>query len=614
MPLSANTQIIKKRVDKLVSRMTLAQKIGQMTQVERSTCSPEQVRKYHIGSVLSGAGSFPPENTPLAWLNMNEAYWQASMNTNQDQVAIPIIYGVDAIHGHNNVKGATIFPHNIGLGAANDPELVKRIARITAREMLATGVDWTFAPNLAIAQDNRWGRTYESFAETPAIVSAYADKMIDGLQGGFDTNTPNVIACVKHWIGDGGTNHGIDHGNTKLSLEALKETHIAPYHQAINAGVLTVMASFSSWNGDKCHGSHFLLTRLLKEQLKFHGFVVSDMHGIDFLSNDFYSAVALGVNAGIDMFMVPQCWQEFIQHLHEHIELGTISMSRINDAVGRIISVKITSGLFDAPSPLNRPWSNDKNFGSIQHRKVAREAVRKSMVLLKNSNHCLPVCKNARILVAGKNADNIGHQCGGFTVEWQGTSGNSSIIGGQSIWDGIKAVASNAQLHTKTDCELFTKKQLKKQFDLAVLVIGERPYAEGLGDIRDNDKIIVEAGSQIDGQINMQTPYGNSLKLEKLHPEDIAMVRKISSTGIPIVCILISGRPLIIDKELEISDAFIAGWLPGSEGSGVADVLFGDYNFQGKLSFTWDQQNLLQEPANHNQRKILFPYGYGLRI
>ncbi len=602
-----NDPTLKAKVELLLSKMTLEQKIGQMTQVERMTCTPEQVKEFHIGSVLSGAGSLPENNLPEDWVKMNDAFWSASMFEDEYHLAIPILYGVDAIHGHNNVKGATIFPHNIGLGAANDPDLIGKVAQVTAREVLATGIDWTFSPNLSVAKDNRWGRTYESFSEVPSISSAYAPKIVQGLQKNLEANSESVVACIKHWVGDGGTRHGIDHGDTVLSREDLEKEHMRPYLQGLDAGALTIMASFSSWNGDKCHGSKMLLTDILKNELKFDGFIISDMHGIDFISDDFYSAVALGVNAGIDMFMMPQSWQQFIVHLYEHVELGSVSTDRINDAVRRILSVKIACGVFDAPRPLQRPWSNHSSFGSSQHREIAREAVRKSLVLLKNENDRLPLNKNLRVLVAGKNANNRGHQCGGFTIDWQGTSGNEVIQDGHSIWEGITIAAPNAFLSSD---ETISEKDLNST-DVAIVVIGEKPYAEGLGDIRDSDNIIVETGSQVEGQINLLEAYGSSLELTKLHPEDMSIIRQLSDKNIPIVTILISGRTLYIDKELENSKAFIAAWLPGSEGQGIADVIFGDYNFSGKLSFTWHSPSSLS--TNSKSSKELFPFGYGLK-
>lgn len=597
---------IQNRVNALLSTMTLEQKVGQMTQAERVTCSPEQAKQYHIGSILSSAGSCPGNNRPEDWVEMNDAYWAASTEKDHDHLGIPILYGLDAVHGNNNVNGATIFPHNIGLGAANDTHLIKKIAQITAKEVLASGVDWTFAPNLAVARDYHWGRCYESFSELPVINTQYAEKIVEGLQGKLSDNA--VMACAKHWVGDGGTHHGIDHGDTVLSFKELHTLYMPPFEAAIKAGVLSVMVSFSSWNGDKCHAHKFLLVDTLKEKMGFKGFVISDMQGIDYLADDIYLGVAKGVNAGIDMFMVPRSWQLFIDHLLSHVELGTVSIDRIDDAVTKILTAKFAFGLFDRPRPKDRKWSNHDSFGSHEHRKIARKAVRKSLVLLKNSDNILPLKKNTRILVAGKNADNLGHQCGGFTVNWQGVSGNEEIAGGTSIWQGIKQVAKEAQLCVNTDGLEVTP----DMYDVAVVVIGETPYAEGLGDVRDDDKFITEAGSQINGQVKVLPASGESLELNKLYPEDLQIIKNITDQGVPVIAILVSGRPLIIEQELSISSAFIAAWLPGSEGQGISDVLFGDYHFTGKLSFSWPQ---LSQPVVNNgdtDYNPLFPYGFGL--
>ena len=596
--------LVKKQVNALMSQMTLAQKIGQMIQAERLSCSPDDVKNYHLGSVMSGAGSLPENNDLENWLKTTDSYWQASMLKDDNHLAIPLLYGVDAIHGHNNLKGATIFPHNIGLGAADDTNLVKRIAEITRKEVLATGVDWVFAPNLAVAQNNQWGRFYESYSQAPELVNKYASNIINGLQG--ERHGEGVIACVKHWVGDGATSHGIDQGDASISWEELNKTHISPYISALKSGAMTVMASFNSWNGNKCHGNKYLLTDVLKKQLNFSGFILSDMNGIDYLGDDFYLSVAQGVNAGIDMFMLPDNWKQFIQHLLNHVELGTVPISRIDDAVSRILSVKLASGLFEAPTPSERTWANHYSFGSTEHRSVAREAVRKSLVLLKNQQNTLPLKKDARILVTGKNANNVGHQCGGFTIDWQGVSGNDEFQGATSIWQGITAVAPNAILKRDNDVSVISA----KDHDIAIVVVGEYPYAEGFGDIRNGDNLIIEAGSQINGQINISDPYGDSLELKKLHPEDYLQIKEISDKGIPVVVILISGRTLIINAELEKSTAFIAAWLPGSEGQGVSDMLFGDFNFQGKLSFSWPKTPCSEKKKSAT--KPLFPLGFGL--
>ncbi|MBN1449284.1 MAG: glycoside hydrolase family 3 protein [Bacteroidetes bacterium] len=597
-----NEQNIEEKVGALLARMDLGQKIGQMTQTERTAATPDDVRQWKLGSILSGGGSLPGDNTPADWVAMNDAYWAASMQVDRERPAIPILYGVDAIHGHNNVRGATVFPHNIGLGATDDPDLLQRIAEVTAREVLATGVEWTFAPTLAVARNDRWGRTYESYSEDPDTVASYAGHFITGLQQ--DLGTDSVIACAKHWVGDGGTTNGIDQGETLATLEELQRIHVTPYIPAIEAGVLTIMASYNSWNGNKCHGHRYLLTELLKKEMGFHGILVSDWNGIDQLADDYADAVATAVNAGIDMFMVPEKWKVFITTLRLLVESGRVSEARIDDAVRRILTVKYLYRLFDRPRPAERPWSNDTSFGSPEHRAVAREAVRKSLVLLKNDGGILPARKDVRILVAGKNADNRGHQCGGFTIQWQGTSGNEHVEGGTSIWEGIRAVAPNAVLSVDGSAVGTS------HFDLAFVVVGERPYAEGFGDIRSDGP--VAPGSSVERPDLQLTPYADTLELSAMHPEDFETIRRIAARGIPVVTILISGRPLVVNRELEVSAAFVAAWLPGSEGQGVADVLFGDWDFTGKLRFSWPRDAKDNWNWKDEHYAPLFPYGYGL--
>jgi beta-glucosidase len=577
-------------VEQLLSRMSLEQKVGQMLQPERMAITPDEVARHHIGSVLSGGGSAPGANQPADWIAMNDAYWAASMRDEPGRVPIPLLYGVDAVHGHGNVLGATIFPHNIGLGAARDPDLIERIAQVTAREVLATGVEWTFAPTLAVARHLCWGRTYESFSDDTSLVASYAAPFVRGMQG--DLGEDSVIACAKHWIGDGGTTDGRDQGDTVISEAELERVHMAPYLPALEAGVLTVMASFNSWNGVKCHGNRYLITEVLKERLGFSGFVVSDWDGVDYLSDDPAEALAMAVNAGIDMFMVSVKWRDYLDLLLQHVESGVVPMSRIDDAVRRILTVKHRYGLFDRPRPAERKWAQSSCLGAPAHRAVAREAVRKSLVLLQNEGDILPLSRTARILVAGKNADNRGHQCGGFTVAWQGTSGNQSVIGGTSIWEGIREVAPGAVLSEDGSAADASA------HDVAIVVIGETPYAEGMGDIRAPGP--VPAGSRPAGQPAPLSPYGQTLELRLLHPEDLAVIRAIEAKGIPVVAVLVSGRPLIIDTELQHTKAFVAAWLPGSEGQGVADVLFGDFPFTGVLSFNWPRLD------------TRWPAGYGL--
>ncbi|MCY3679275.1 MAG: endoglucanase [Gemmatimonadetes bacterium] len=602
------------RVDALVARMTLDQKIGQMTQPERIHVSPAEVKAFHIGSVLSGGGSCPGRSRPADWVAMNDAYWAASMEEDEDHLAIPLLYGVDAIHGNGNVRGATIFPHNIGLGAMRDPDLIERIGRVTSREVLAAGVEWTFAPTLAVSRDARWGRTYESYSEDPRIVAGYASRIVRGLQDGRMGVGPNgVVACAKHWVGDGGTEAGVDQGDTVVGEEDLRRLHIAPYRPALEAGVLTVMVSLSSWKGAKCHAHRYLIQDVLKGEMGFGGFVVSDWNGIDPLADDYSKAAAMAANAGIDMFMVPETWKSFISGLRTQVERGAVPIERIDDAVGRILRVKSAIGLFDRPRPWARRASNDVEFGSAEHREVAREAVRKSLVLLKNRRGILPLQRDARILVTGRNAHDRGRQCGGFTVEWQGVSGNDAIEGGTSIWEGIREVAPRAVL-----CEKGGADATREHFDAAIVVIGEKPYAEGLGDIREPAPVRAGAIQPAAGP-GVLEPYGDTLELATLHPEDLGTIRALAARDIPVVTVLISGRPLVVNAELSESSAFVAAWLPGSEGAGVADVLFGDCEFHGRLPVSWPADMPGDGDSRSNgtrgtRARALFPLGYGLRM
>ncbi|WP_310568925.1 glycoside hydrolase family 3 protein [Gemmatimonas sp.] len=591
-------EIVAERAESLLARMSLAQKLGQMIMSERMATTPDDVRDFHLGSVLSGGGSAPGANTVSDWVAMNDAYWAASMSEANGRLPIPLLYAVDAVHGHANVLGATVFPHNIGLGCARDPELVERTARVMAKEVLATGVDWTFAPTLAVAQNIHWGRTYESFSEDPALVASYAAGYVRGVQ--HDLGTDGVIACAKHWVGDGGTTAGNDQGDTAISQEALERTHMSPYYPALEAGLLTVMASFNSWNGDKCHGHRYLLTDVLKGRLGFDGLVVSDWDGVDYLHEDYGTAIGMAVNAGMDVFMVSLEWKRCLELLQQQVEAGIVPMSRIDDAVLRILSVKLRFGLFEKPRPAERAWSKSDSFGSAAHRDIAREAVRKSLVLLKNEHALLPLSRAARILVAGKSAHNRGHQCGGFTVAWQGETTNDAIVGGTSIWEGIQALAPMAAL------DVTGASADPAHHDVAIVVIGEKPYAEGMGDLRLGGR--VEKGSHNPAKPHNLAPYGKSIELAQLHPEDLALITAIASKGISVVTVFVGGRPLVVNAELDASQAFVAAWLPGSEGQGVADVLLGDYPFHGTLSFTWPQSTA----PSYKDEAPRFARGYGI--
>jgi beta-glucosidase len=450
-----------------------------------------------------------------------------------------------------------------------------------------------------VAQDIRWGRTYESYSERTDVVTSFVAAMVRGLQG--DRGQDSVMACAKHWIGDGGTRGGRDQGNTFVTEDELVRIHMAPYLPALEAGVLTVMASFNSWNGVKCHGNRYLLTDVLKGKLGFAGFVISDWDGTDYLSEDYGEAVGIAVNAGVDMLMVSIEWRKALAALKEMVANGTIPMARIDDAVRRILTVKAQYGLFERPRPAARHWSTRDCLGDPSHRAIAREAVRKSLVLLTHAGGVLPLRREAAILVAGRNADNRGHQCGGFTVEWQGVSGNDKIEGGTSVWEAIRAEAPAAEY------SLDGSAADASRHDVAVVVIGERPYAEGMGDLRPDPT--VNAGSNTGGRVSNLVPYGTSLELAQLHPEDLATIRRVTAQGIPCVVVMISGRPLITDLEMAESAAFVAAWLPGSEGGGVADVLFGDHDFTGTLPFRWPAGG-----GDATKPAARFPVGHGLRL
>ncbi|MYE80819.1 MAG: glycoside hydrolase family 3 protein [Gammaproteobacteria bacterium] len=576
-------------VDAWLARLSLRQKIGQMTMAERGSVTPEDVKRNALGAVLSGGGSHPGGNAPADWVRMNDAFWQAAVG-DEDSLGIPILFGCDAVHGNNNVAGATILPHNIGLGAAGNVELVAEAAGVTAREMLASGLDWNFAPVLAVVQDCRWGRTYESYGNDPRRAGRFGRRYVEALQG------EDIVACVKHWVGDGGTGHGIDQGETTLSWEELEATHVAPYYPAFEAGVMTVMVSFNSWNGEKCHGSRFLVTDVLKGRLGFKGLVVSDWDGIDFLHEEYATAVRLSVNAGLDMFMVPERWREFIDTLEAEVHGGGVSPARIDDAVRRILRTKLRSGVFDRPRPARRPGVEVACTGCDAHREVARRAVRRSLVLLKNAGNLLPLDPASRILVAGKSAHDLGHQCGGWTLSWQGEKGNDTIAG-TTVWQGIHALAPHARLSEDGgDAD-------PDRDDVAVVVVGETAYAEGFGDIRSGDEMLVEAGSAVDGLMNPLEPYARSQVLAEVHPEDVACIRRIAARGVPVVAVLISGRPLVVEEEMAASTAFVAAWLPGSEGLGVGEVLLGREDFAGRLPLPWPSA------AGNVPR---FPAGFGL--
>ncbi len=593
---------IESAVAKLVSQMTLAQKVGQMLQPELKSVTPEDVKQYHIGSILNGGGAFPDNNKYARiedWVAVADAFYYASMDTSEGGLAIPVMWGTDAVHGHNNVIGATLFPHNIGLGATHNPELVKQIAAATAREVAATGIDWVFAPTVATVRNDRWGRAYEGYSEDPEIIKAFAGKMIEGLQGeGGSENLlddTHVVATAKHFIGDGGTHNGIDRGDAAGSEKQLFDIHGQGYVSALAAGAQTVMASFNSWHGKKLHGHQYLLTDVLKGRMGFDGFVVGDWNGHSFVKDCSTTSCPAAINAGVDMLMAPDPdWKELYRNTIRQVEGGQIPLARVNDAVTRILRVKMRAGLFDRGAPSTRSLTNQKQVvGSPEHRALARAAVRESLVLLKNKNSLLPLDRNLKVLVSGDGADNIGKQSGGWTLSWQGTgNSNSDFPGATSIFAGIEdAVSAAGGTATLSEDGSFSEIP-----DVAIVVYGEDPYAEMQGDI---DTLEYQPGSH----------------------RDLQLLKKLKREGIPVVSVFLSGRPLWVNRELNASDAFVAAWLPGSEGAGIADVLFKDSegnvnaDFVGRLTFSWPNQPD-QAALNRNDDTYtpLFTYGYGLSV
>ncbi len=575
--------------------MTLAEKIGQMTQVEKNSIAPRDVTRYFIGSVLSGGGGSPARNTPEDWLAMVSDYQQAALET---RLGIPLLYGVDAVHGHAAVVGATVFPHNIGLGAAGDPDLMRQIGRATAQEMAATGIRWNFAPVVAVPQDVRWGRTYESYGEDPALVSRLAAAYIEGLQNNVDGvrfgDPTTVVATPKHFIADGGTAYGssttvnmgvqylLDQGDARIDEATLRAVHLPPYQAAVDAGAATVMVSFSSIDGVKMHANRDLLTGLLRDELGFAGFVVSDWQGIDQIPGGYYSDVVTAVNAGIDMVMVPYDFARFIDTLTEAVQAGDVTIERIDEAVRRILAVKAELGLFDGEP--TQPGAPLDVIGSPEHRALARQAVRQSLVLLKNEGATLPLLEDTPLIyVGGEAADDIGIQIGGWATQWQGEAGD--ITAGTTILGGIEEVAGPAAQVRYDSGGRFGEAVA----DVGIAVVAERPYAEGVGD---------------------------SATLA-LPAEDLAMVQRMRDSSRRLVVIVLAGRPVNLTDLLPLADAVVVAWLPGTEGQGVADGLFGDYPFTGTLPYTWPR-SVDQLPFDFaalladGPDSPLFPAGFGL--
>ncbi|MBF11381.1 MAG: 1,4-beta-D-glucan glucohydrolase [Flavobacteriaceae bacterium] len=586
LPLDPN---IEKQIDEMLPKLTLEQKVGQVIQADSGSATPDDVKKYRLGSVLSGGNSAPgpfPYADSKTWLEMADKYYNSSIDDENVELAIPIIWGIDAVHGHANLKGAIVFPHNIGLGAMNNPDLIEKIARITAQELTVSGHDWTFAPTLAVPQDLRWGRSYEGFSENPDIVSSYADRIVIGLQGKFGSNDfmgkGKVISSAKHFLADGATENGVDQGNSIIGEKELSTVHAAGYYTAIPAGVQTVMASFSSWKGRKIHGDKKLLTDILKGKMGFNGFVVGDWNGHGQVSGCNNTNCAQSLNAGLDMYMAPDSWKGLYESTLKHIKNGVIPIERLDDAVRRILRVKLMSGIFQKGAPSTRANAGKEILlATPKNRAIARQAVRESMVLLKNNNQILPLDASKKILVVGDGAENISKASGGWTLSWQGKGHtNNEFPNGETILNGIKKIVNKEG----GDVIFSPEGNYFSEADAVIAVYGEDPYAEFQGDRSNLDFV----------------PNGFDVK-------KLALYKK---KGIPVVTVFLSGRPMWVNPEINYSDAFVAAWLPGTEGGGVSDLLFRSnpsYNFKGRLSFSWPAS-----PEVSENNEALFKLGYGL--
>lgn len=580
---------IEAQIDEIMPKLTLEQKVGQVIQADNGAISPEELKRYRLGAILSGGNSAPgplPYADTKTWIDMADQYYLASIDTEGVEVAIPCIWGIDAVHGHANLLGAIVFPHNVGLGAMRNPDLIEKIATVTAHELTVSGHDWTFAPTLAVPQDVRWGRSYEGFSEDPEIVKSYGDRIVYGLQGRFGEEgfmgAGRVISSAKHFLADGATEKGVDQGDALISEEELREIHAAGYYSAIPAGVQTVMASFSSWQGRKLHGDKDLLTDVLKGQMGFNGFVVGDWNGHGQVAGCTNSDCPQSLNAGLDMYMAPDSWKDLYESTLAHVKSGTVPMSRLDDAVRRILRVKISSGIFTKGAPSTRPHAGDESqLGLPEHRAIGRQAVRESLVLLKNNDGTLPIDASKTIMVIGDGADNISKACGGWTRSWQGTGHtNDEFPNSESILDGIKEAVSQAGgkvIYSPNG-------DASEKADVVIAVYGEDPYAEFQGDRENLDFV----PNQFDTKI----------------------LAEFQSKGIPVVAVFLSGRPMWSNPEINMSDAFVAAWLPGTEGGGISDLLFQrdpSFDFTGRLSFSWPASAVVSEGA-----EPLFGLGYGL--
>ncbi|MCI1102501.1 exo 1,3/1,4-beta-D-glucan glucohydrolase [Stenotrophomonas maltophilia] len=597
-PLAADPAL-EKRITDLMAGMTVEEKVGQLVQGDIASVTPDDVRRYRLGSILAGGNSDPGgryDASPAEWLALADAFYDASMDTSKGGKPIPLLFGIDAVHGQSNIMGATLFPHNIGLGATRNPELLRQIGGITALETRVTGMEWTFAPTVAVPQDDRWGRTYEGYSESPEVVASYAGAMVEGLQGRVGTpeflDGRHVIASVKHFLGDGGTTDGKDQGDTRISESDLVRIHAAGYPPAIAAGAQTAMASFNSVNGEKMHGHRHYLTDVLKGRMNFGGFVVGDWNGHGQVKGCTTTDCPATIIAGLDMAMASDSWKGFYETTLAAVKDGRITTQRLDDAVRRILRVKFRLGLFEAGRPSTRAVGGQfALIGAPAHRAVARQAVRESLVLLKNQDHVLPLSPKQRILVAGDGADDVGKQAGGWTLNWQGTgTTRKDFPNADTIYEGIARQASAAG----GEALLAVDGRYAVKPDVAVVVFGEDPYAEFQGD---RPTLAYKPGNET----------------------DLALLKRLKADGIPVVAVFLSGRPLWVNREINAADAFVAAWLPGSEGAGIADVLLRgsdgrvQHDFKGKLSFSWPR-TATQYANNVGQKDYdpLFAFGYGL--
>ncbi|WP_254424992.1 exo 1,3/1,4-beta-D-glucan glucohydrolase [Rhodanobacter sp. B04] len=591
---------LESRVQALLATMSVADKVGQMIQADIKYVTPDDVRKYRLGSILAGGNSKPNGQqtaTATQWQQLSDAFYRASMDTSGGGLAIPVLFGIDAVHGHNNLVGSTLFPQNSALGATRDPQLIREIGEATAKELRASGINWTFAPTLTVPQDVRWGRSYEGYSQNPALVAQYATAVVGGLEGKPGTpqflDAEHVIATAKHFVGDGGTRDGKDQGDAEVSEAVLRDVHAAGYPPAIKAGVQVVMVSFSSWDGVKMAGNKALITDVLKNRMGFDGIVLGDWNAHGQVPGCTNEDCPVAYNAGLDMLEAPDSWKGLYKNTLAEVKAGVIPMARVDDAVTRILRVKLRLGMFEAGPPSANPLvaRSAQVIGSPAHRALARRAVRESLVLLKNNHGVLPIDPRKHILVAGDGADNISKQNGGWTLTWQGTGlTNANFPGATSIWAGLRTQVEAAG----GSAELSVDGDYKQKPDVAIVVFGEDPYAEFQGDLP-----------------NLAYRPGND--------HDLDLLRHLHGQGVPVVAVFLTGRPLWMNREINAADAFVVAWLPGSEGEGIADVLLRTrdgriaYDFHGKLAYAWPR-TAAQIPVAAIARgeQPQFPYGFGL--